>query len=647
MSTKKSILMLLSWFAFASCTYALRADVLPPALVDAAALEDPVLRQEAENGTIGAPMAIASDPNASNGHFVHTTVSYAGSDELGFYVTSAGDYEVWGRASADGYGSDSFWVQVDGGSQATWDVPIGDWTWAPVTHRELDEPPVVQVYHLNVGAHTVLVLGREAGARLDVLELRAVTSTPTPSASTTGGATATVTRTATATPTRTATATSTATPTPSATSTLTATPTPTHTLTPTPTATRTTTPTDTATPTPSPTLTQTPTSTPTQTATLTPSPTATPTETPPGDLTVSGCVFDATVGPSGGIAGATVSVIMCMARRFETLTEANGDYSQLVPGLYLNQCLSVTLEARAAGYETLAYPVEVTLLRLNPRRNFPLSPLPTATPTVTPTATPTPTATRTPTPTVTPTPTRYDIYLPSVNRFKAPAPTVTPWRPSTPTPGPGGTATPTAPVGWTQVVDEGFEGAFPAAGWDRWGAAGYNWGPRACRVHSGTKSAWAVGQSRFASDLPCGSYYPDNVDTVLVYGPFSLQDAVAARLTFWTWSLTESDYDTCFIGASIDGSAFAGIRLSGELNYWENRQLDLSAVPQLGTLLGSPRVWIGFYFHTDYSATRPEGWYIDDVRIEKLTSGQSAATAQSGCEASAGGEPAVMYLRRL
>jgi hypothetical protein len=213
------------------------------------------LRQEAENGIVQVPMTIGVDANASNGQYVYSTVSWAGYVDLTFTITSAAAYELWGRASADGYGSDTFWVEVDGGFQALWDVPVGPWTWTPVTHREAAEPPVVQVYRLSVGSHRVRVLGREALARLDLLEFRPATTAPT--------ATPTPTQTPTPTPTAilppTVTPTSTRTPTPSATPTGTPTPTPTSTLSPTATPTSTHTQTITTTPTPTLTITATPT----------------------------------------------------------------------------------------------------------------------------------------------------------------------------------------------------------------------------------------------------------------------------------------------------------------------------------------------------------------------------------------------------
>jgi hypothetical protein len=241
-------------------------------------------------------------------------------------------------------------------------------------------------------------------ATLTATRTKTPTSPPTP--------TRTGTRTPTATPTRTATRTPTPTPTPTATATLVGAPTPT----PTRTATRT--------PTPTP--------TPTTTATLVGAPT--PTATAPGDLVLTGRVYDASLGPFHGIPGATVSAIMCTPRRFETLSAADGSYSLVLPGLYLNQCTSISLEARAAAYQTLIFVVAVADLRAHPVIDLALIPLATptstprlrlfmpivlslaggigATPTRTLTSVPTATLAGTPTPTSTPTPTATVIPTP-------------------------------------------------------------------------------------------------------------------------------------------------------------------------------------------------------------------------------------------
>lgn len=166
----------------------------------------------------------------------------------------------------------------------------------------------------------------------------------------------------------------------------TASPSPTATAMPsaTPSATATPTPTTTETPRPTATMTATPTPSATATATYTPTASPTATKTPPGDLRLTGYVFDAALGPSSNIGGALISVLMCVARPYTTYSAMNGCYELLLPAMYLNACVSVTLEASATGYQPFGQLVAVADLRAQPHRDFPLLPL--ATPTATPTS---------------------------------------------------------------------------------------------------------------------------------------------------------------------------------------------------------------------------------------------------------------------
>jgi len=84
-------------------------------------------------------------------------------------------------------------------------------------------------------------------------------------------------------------------------------------------------------------------------------------------------VYDAAIGPTQVVSGATVSVLMYVPRRFPTLSGPDGYYSLLVPGEYLNACNQVTLEVWATGYETLSLPVSVADLRAQPERDFALT----------------------------------------------------------------------------------------------------------------------------------------------------------------------------------------------------------------------------------------------------------------------------------
>ncbi|HNR97431.1 MAG TPA: fibronectin type III domain-containing protein [Anaerolineae bacterium] len=322
------------------------------------------LYQEAESGVVQAPMVAEADATASGGRCVRSAAANSGSVTIQVCLMDAGTYDLWGRVAAPGYGGDSFWVSVDGSAEALWEIPVGDWKWAQVSHQG-----VKRTYQLDPGSHYINVRAREAGARLDAMQLvksgnPLTTPTTTPQVSATPSAT----RTATASPTWTAT--QTASPTASATATRSVTPTPT--ASPSATVTRSATPTPSATPEP------------------TASATATATPTPPGDLLVTGQVYDAVSGPLVGVAGAEVAVSLCMPRRFSTLADDDGNYELILPAIYLNQCSSVTLEAVADGYRPVSFVVLVADLRAQSRRDLALVPLPTPTPSRTATWTPQP-----------------------------------------------------------------------------------------------------------------------------------------------------------------------------------------------------------------------------------------------------------------
>jgi hypothetical protein len=253
---------------------------------------------------------------------------------------------------------------------------------------------------------------------------------------------------------------------------------------------------------------------------------------------------------------------------------------------------------------------------------------PTETPTNTPTATPTlgpPTLTPTNTPTRTPTPVLIKVYLPVISKTIPPTPTPLPPTPThtpTNTPTATPTATPTPEPGWEEIVHEDFEGDFPTGLWytsQECEEGNYTWAPRDCKPHTGNKSAWCVGGGADGSQLECGSDYPNEVRTQMIYGPFDLSDTTAAKMTFWTWSNTQYESDTIYWGASTSGIFFWGERDSGSDAFWNYREFDLSRVPEWGeptSYLGEPEVWIMFSFESDEWYSR-EGWFIDDVQIVK------------------------------
>ncbi len=164
-----------------------------------------------------------------------------------------------------------------------------------------------------------------------------------------------------------------------------------------------------------------------------------------------------------------------------------------------------------------------------------------------PTQTPRYTATRTPqgtppNPTGTLTRTPSSTQTPTIT--VTPTSTATATQTATPTATATKTPTPTTDVpDWEILVNTTFEGDFPG-GWEvsdnGWFAGEYYWAARNCQVFEGNSSGWAVGGGANGGGLSCGSNYPNNAESWMVYGPFSLENATAAGMNFKLWTNTES-----------------------------------------------------------------------------------------------------------
>jgi hypothetical protein len=128
---------------------------------------------EAEAGSLNAPMQVAADTQASSGRYILvpngagniTDPSQAGGyAQYTFNVPTGGSYVIWGRASAASTLDDSFFVKVDNGAYALWDVQFGTWVWDMVNNRGVADPVI---YSLGAGTHTLIVKQREDGAKID------------------------------------------------------------------------------------------------------------------------------------------------------------------------------------------------------------------------------------------------------------------------------------------------------------------------------------------------------------------------------------------------------------------------------------------------------------------------------------------------
>ena len=129
---------------------------------------------EAEDGDVGTPMQIDADTQASGGTYLWvpqgsgnlwSPSSRSGMVAYTFSVGSSGTYRVWGRVLAPTSNDDSFFVSMDGGAYKTWDtLSCKAWTWDLVSSRNEQDP---LLFKLSAGSHTLKLLQREDGAKID------------------------------------------------------------------------------------------------------------------------------------------------------------------------------------------------------------------------------------------------------------------------------------------------------------------------------------------------------------------------------------------------------------------------------------------------------------------------------------------------
>lgn len=183
---------------------------------------------------------------------------------------------------------------------------------------------------------------------------------------------------------------------------------------------------------------------------------------------------------------------------------------------------------------------------------------------------------------------------------------------------------PEGAAGIVTIFSDGFEGVFPG----NWtvtkteGKVDALWGRSTYRAATGAASAWCAAAGSAAGDP--GGPYRKNMDTYLVYGPFSLADASAASVEFDLWLQSESGYDFAYWLIS-DGQNWDGWRASGSTSGWEHVVFDLGAVTDV-TVIGKPQVWLYINFESDDS-NQYEGMYVDNVVISKTVTACSAPAA--------------------
>jgi hypothetical protein len=122
--------------------------------------------------------------------------------------------------------------------------------------------------------------------------------------------------------------------------------------------------------------------------------------------------------------------------------------------------------------------------------------------------------------------------------------------------------------------------------------------------------------------LPCHSDYAHNVESWMIYGPFSLADALQAEIRLAVWLNTEAVFDGFGVYASVDDQWYYEVGWAeGNWGRWLDLTYSLGEVPELGSLVGESQVWIALVFQADDSISLAEGCNVDDIVLRKCVSG--------------------------
>ncbi|MCI0330511.1 MAG: M4 family metallopeptidase [candidate division Zixibacteria bacterium] len=191
-----------------------------------------------------------------------------------------------------------------------------------------------------------------------------------------------------------------------------------------------------------------------------------------------------------------------------------------------------------------------------------------------------------------------------------------------------------APATFVNIMTEGFEGFFPeeSPNWitfDNDVPPEFNgeiyWDDDNFLAWSGSWSGWCAGGG--SSGVPGSNNYANNMNSWMVYGPFSLTDATDAELNFRFWLKSEYQADFVWWGASpncttvyFSGATGNSSTAPGNVNGWLYGRLPLDSVPLPSggylNLLGRSYCCIAFAFTSNGSIV-DKGAFIDEIILKK------------------------------
>lgn len=167
-------------------------------------------------------------------------------------------------------------------------------------------------------------------------------------------------------------------------------------------------------------------------------------------------------------------------------------------------------------------------------------------------------------------------------------------------------------------VRETFEGVWPNGLWYTYDNNGST-GGQVCWDDDNWiyfKGSWSGASANGCANGidPWSEYYPDNMYSWMVNGPFSTVGAKNAKIGFKYWNQSELNYDFLWWCASADGSNFYCYRHSGDSHGWKSGSINLKRVPGYGSMMGDPTVWAAWVFTSDGNVV-DDGGFVDNAGI--------------------------------
>lgn len=178
---------------------------------------------------------------------------------------------------------------------------------------------------------------------------------------------------------------------------------------------------------------------------------------------------------------------------------------------------------------------------------------------------------------------------------------------------------PRTPAGTILKIKEGFESAWPNGAWytfDNNGSTGGTlcWDDENWIAKKGSWSGWPAGGCAGGLN-PNNSYYPNNMDSWMVYGPFSTSGAKNGNLKFNYWNQSEEGYDYLYWCVSPNyADWYCDWHTGSTANKWKVGKINLKSVPGYGSMLGDSSVYLAFVFQSDSSEV-DDGPFIDEVSL--------------------------------